>query len=216
MNKGDVFGRLVLVRAVGGERWRVRCACGTTKTVRTENLRAGHTRSCGCLHRERVRDTHTKHGHRIDEGLTPEYAAWRTMIALCHDPRADSYLYYGGAGVTVCAAWRGDRGFATFLADVGPRPSAKHVLSRVDKGKAFEPGNALWLTKHASSRRRVDNTFYTVNGVTKCLVDWASEYGIPKSTLHYRVVTRGMTMRDALDVGEGRNGKRLDSPRRAG
>jgi hypothetical protein len=211
MKKGDVFGRLTLVWPIGsGERWRVLCACGATKAVRASNLRAGHTRSCGCLHRDRMSEVHTKHGHRIGDGLTPEYAAWRTMIALCYEPNAESYAYYGGVGITVCAAWREpEDGFPNFLAALGPRPSDEHVLSRKDKDKPFEPGNALWMTKHASARSRVDNTFYTVGGVTKCLVDWASAYGIPKSTLHYRVVTRGMTMRDALDVGSGRNGKRL-------
>lgn len=32
-----------------GARWRVRCDCGTVRVIRGDHLRAGKTRSCGCL-----------------------------------------------------------------------------------------------------------------------------------------------------------------------
>lgn len=57
---GRVFGRLtVLNRAenspTGKVRWLCRCACGTELPVRGTLLVSGLTRSCGCLHQERVR-----------------------------------------------------------------------------------------------------------------------------------------------------------------
>lgn len=207
---GSRFGRLLVEKSSdfgGKRRWIVRCDCGKRRTVLEHNLVSGHTTSCGCYRVERVKEASTKHGHRAHSDMTAEYAAWRSMLARCYDPACDSYEFYGQKGVTVVDEWRDN--FETFLKDVGQRPSDVHLVSRKDKAQPFGPTNFVWMTKHESGRNRIDNTFYTVNKVTKCLVDWASEYDIPKSTLHYRVVTKGMTMRDALDVGRGRSGKLL-------
>lgn len=50
---GRTFGSLTVV-AYDGKRggkhyWRCRCLCGGEKTVCQSNLKAGHTKSCGCL-----------------------------------------------------------------------------------------------------------------------------------------------------------------------
>jgi len=208
---GQRFGRLTLLEhgppAEKKRTWKARCDCGNVTTVREANILYGHTTSCGCYHAERVRQTHTRHGQARDGRKTPEYEAWQSMMARCYAPTTDSYPYYGGKGIRVAEAWLTD--FQAFLAAVGPRPSPQHRLSRRDPNGHFTPENTYWATQHEIGRKRPDNTFYTVNGVTKCLVDWAKEYGIPKNTLHYRVVTKGMTMRDALDVGRGRQGRAL-------
>lgn len=185
----------------------VRCFCGVEKTVVRKSFLGNATKSCGCVRVERVREASTTHGHRAKDGQTPEYEAWRTMIARCYREEVRSYPYYGGKGIGVCPAWRDS--FDAFLADVGKRPDEGHVLGLLDKSRDFGPGNVAWVTRHDDDRMKRSNTFYEVGGVSKCLVDWASEHGIPKSTLHYRVVTRGMSMRDALDVGRGCSGRVL-------
>ncbi len=54
--KGNVFGRLAVVRRVtnakGRCRWECLCSCGKTKIATRNDLRSGHTQSCGCLARE--------------------------------------------------------------------------------------------------------------------------------------------------------------------
>lgn len=211
LRAGDRFERLELVRRIlrlgNKAHWEVRCDCGGASVVLETNLLYGHTRSCGCLHSERVRETHLKHGEGRDGHKTPEYEAWQSMLARCYRPDTDSYPWYGGRGIEVYEEWRHD--FTAFRNAVGTRPSSGHRLSRRDPKGNFTPENTYWATDHEVRRKRSNNTFYTVNGVTKCLVDWATEYGIPKNTLHYRVVTKGMTMRDALDIGRGRQGRAL-------
>lgn len=53
---GQRVGRLVVVALAGrtqrGYRWECLCDCGTRFEVAGSNLRAGRTRSCGCLKRE--------------------------------------------------------------------------------------------------------------------------------------------------------------------
>ena len=160
---------------------------------------------------KRLRPPNLRHGHRgtNSSDVSPTYEAWRTMIRNCTCEDSVRYVDYGAIGITVCDRWIGDQGFVNFLADLGVKPP-KRYLSRHDKSLGFTPENTYWATLKEVGRHRCDNTFYTVNGVTKCLVDWAKQYDIPKTTLHYRVVTKGMTMRDALDVGRGCPGRPLD------
>ena len=54
---GRRFGRLVVVSRAendrcGPLRWHVKCDCGEERVVQGDNLRSGHTTSCGCHHRE--------------------------------------------------------------------------------------------------------------------------------------------------------------------
>lgn len=66
---GKRFGRLTVLEYAGRERksmehsnasinyWKCRCDCGNVIIVSQPDLQRGNTLSCGCLHRERVRDS---------------------------------------------------------------------------------------------------------------------------------------------------------------
>jgi hypothetical protein len=53
---GQRFNSLTVIRKAGTKSkqlvWLCRCDCGNTTKVLSDNLRRGHTRSCGCLQRE--------------------------------------------------------------------------------------------------------------------------------------------------------------------
>lgn len=54
---GHRFGRLVARERVGSDNygnslWSCQCDCGKIKEISSHNLKAGRTRSCGCLRRE--------------------------------------------------------------------------------------------------------------------------------------------------------------------
>lgn len=210
---GEVFGLLTVIgdaspSPAGQRRVRVACSCPlkTKKAVQYGNLTSGHTTSCGCVRRERHLAAVTKHGHGRDHKRTPEYMVYHSMIARCYLPATGSYEYYGGKGVKVCDRWR--ESFEAFLEDVGLRPSPKHVLSRKENDKDFTQDNAAWTLGHDARRNNRNTRLFEINGRTLCLEDWAKEYGIGKSTLHYRL-SKGLTMREALDRGRGGQGKVL-------
>jgi hypothetical protein len=206
---GDRFGRLLVV-ANGTEGPKrivtVLCDCGQKREVQAGNLTVGHTTSCGCYRVEQVKKATTTHGHRAGEDTTPEYEAWRSTIARCYDSACESFPHYGGKGGGVCQEWQSS--FAAFLEDVGPRPSEDHVISRRRRDEDFTRENTFWATRAEAARNKSTTRMYEVNGVTKCLEDWATEYGIGKSTLHYRL-KKGLSMREALDLGHGRSGRPL-------
>jgi len=71
------------------------------------------------------------------------------MKRRCHDPKSTSYPRYGARGIEVFQAWRED--FSAFKAyldsAIGPRPSEKHTLDRIDNDRGYEPGNLRWATR---------------------------------------------------------------------
>ena len=161
--RGLRFGRWLVVgsapvRLAGITKWACRCDCGTERMVAGGHLRGGRTNSCGCYNREvagrRALERSTTHGHSPRGKASPEYRAWRSMLNRCDHPCVNSYERYGGRGITVCSRWR--ESFEAFLADMGPKPSPKHSVDRIDNDGNYEPGNCRWATpiEQAQHKRR--------------------------------------------------------------
>ncbi len=132
-------------------RWLCLCDCGRETEVRDDRLKAGTTRSCGCLRDDAARDRLTRHGAKAGGTAAPEYYAWQAMLH-----RSD--------GAPVVRRWRagGGRGFAAFLADLGPRPGPGHRLVRLDPNRAFGPSNCAWVL--GAPRRGVPRRFVVYRG----------------------------------------------------
>ena len=59
---GQRFGRLVALERVenakdGKVQWKCKCDCGNEVIVKTNNLRSGNTKSCGCYAKDRISET---------------------------------------------------------------------------------------------------------------------------------------------------------------
>lgn len=148
----------------------VRCDYGTEKIVYVHALGAG-THSCGCSAIKRK----TKHGM----SRTREYHVWDAMIQRCTNPNDHGWAHYGGRGITVHPSFRAD--FLAFYAEVGPRPTPRHSIDRIDNDRGYEPGNLRWATHSEQTRnqRRCyvckhghriegDNEHVEPNGTRRC------------------------------------------------
>ena len=180
--EGQTFGRLTPLEYVGQEYYACACACGGKSRTSGHNLQKGLSRSCGCLRNELRISIHTKHGMLSAK----EYGVWTGMRHRCNSKTHPSFKDYGGRGITVCERWND---FANFMADMGPRPSEKHSLDRIDNDQGYSPENCRWATASQQHRNTRANRTLTYAGVTKPLCEWAEERGIATTTLAHRLRT---------------------------
>ena len=139
--------------------------------------------------------------HYEHHGMTnmPEYQAWRNVIGRTANPKAAGYCRYGGRGIKICKEWV--ESFTAFYEHVGPRPSPKHSLDRIDNNGNYEPGNVRWVTRKKQQQNLRTNFNITHNGETKCLREWARLSGVAKETIRRRILM-GWTTKKALTPAE--------------
>ncbi len=142
--------------------------------------------------------SHTKNGRfGIIHGQydTTEYKIWAGMIQRCTNPSSINWNNYGGRGITVCEQWRN---YETFRNDIGPRPSTRHSLERIDNNRGYSKDNCRWATRSEQSRNTSLTIFITFNNETKSITDWAESLKIKPNTLYYRIKKYHWTVERAL------------------
>lgn len=89
--EGQRFGRITVLGFHGValrngkphySKWECLCDCGNKFVAAAHNLRAGNTRSCGCLQKEAAKKANWRHGHSTRELVTPAYISWAGMIQI--------------------------------------------------------------------------------------------------------------------------------------
>jgi hypothetical protein len=146
---GKKFGKWKVLAYAGTDGRRsfvtAECECGTLEIVQMGNIVGGTSKGCkSCMG-----PAHLIHGHTAGGRRSPEWLAWRTMKIACTVPGSKSYQWVGGRGIKYYQHWNN---FETFLAYMGRKPK-NTVLTRVDTGSNFVPGNTVWMPRLEAGRR---------------------------------------------------------------
>jgi hypothetical protein len=137
--------RLTILSEVGtGDKKVFTVECGTIKEISSVTIR--EIKSCGCLQREKS----YKNGlfTKNDKEKELMYARYKNMKRRCYNEKNNNYPNYGGRGIIVCDRWMepNGMGFVNFCEDMGPRPSSKHSIDRINNDGNYEPSNCKWST----------------------------------------------------------------------
>lgn len=161
--KGKIFGRLFVLEEAGryADRsivWKCQCNCvnNTIINVPAYKLRNGHTKSCGCISRERT----TKHGLINSQS----YNVWTNMISRCYNPKNPKYSYYGGRGIKVCERWWK---FENFYEDIGKYRTRETFLDRKDNNDDYRPGNCRWVVWQKQMQNRRAKGYHWIEQLKK-------------------------------------------------
>ena len=172
----QTFGRLTVVRRHQGTKskpgkWECKCVCGNTTFVTSYKLTSGHTKSCGCLHRERTSETHKTHGLRH----TKLYNTWRNIKDRCYNPNNQDYHTYGGRGITVCDEWLHDfKAFYDWAITHGYTDGL--TIDRKNNDLGYSSDNCRWATNAVQSLNKRNTVLITLFGKTKPLKTWCDLY----------------------------------------
>jgi|SRR2546426_4040973 len=195
------FGRLTVIakaesRGEGTNSktyWLCQCECGREVEVMTGSLRSENTQSCGCYKTDKTIERNTTHGLSHH----PEYRIWAHIKYRCTQPSDAAFEYYGARGIMMCIGWRDS--FANFLRDIGPRPSRKHTIERIDNnghyscGKCEEclangwPFNCRWATQAEQTTNTRRNRMITFEGKTLWLAEWSRIFNLDHKTITSRI-----------------------------
>lgn len=147
---GDKFNRLTIIKDLGkrqvgssGEYQYVlvECECGNKREMSFNDVRQGHSKSCGCYNVEKIKERMTKHGH----SNTRLYRIWKDMRRRCNNPSRRNYPDYGGRGIEVCSEWNNFQSFYNWSLENGYEEHLTIERKNVDGN--YEPGNCEWIPR---------------------------------------------------------------------
>jgi hypothetical protein len=123
------------------------------------------------------------------------YNIWCAMKGRCLNPADQSYLNYGGRGITVCKRWLN---FDNFLTDMGMPSDRKLCLERMDNDKGYSPKNCKWATRKEQQNNTRRNRI--VDGLTISQI--TDKTDLTYSTA-YRRITKGLPLDAPLNSFPG-------------
>lgn len=150
---GKKLNRLTAIETTGVKSgngdyiWRFKCDCGNTLETTIGRFNFEHTKSCGCLVDDSIKNRVNYHGMQD----TQTYNSWRKMRERCNNPNDIMYPQYGKVGIKVCERW--DNSFKDFYKDMGDSPQ-NYTIDRIDGSKGYYKSNCRWVSKHVQSRNR--------------------------------------------------------------
>jgi hypothetical protein len=185
---GKVFGRLKVlsVHSVRNKRSYYECACNCGKTIvtRSDALKAGRTKSCGCLKKESsIQNGKNKRTHGMTN--TRIHRIWLGVKSRCNNTNDTAFKDYGQKGITVCEEWEND--FSLFLDwSISNGYNDGLTLDRKNPLKNYSPDNCRWATQKQQANNRTNNKHLVLKGIKRTVSEWEDISGVNRTTILHR------------------------------
>lgn len=210
------FGRLTAIKKIKkpiGSKdrhclWECLCDCGNKTVVRTDKLKNGEVRSCGCYKTEmaveriaeynieRLKIKPSEEEIRSRRQRKRIYNIYKKMIERCYDEKSGKYRNYGLKGVTVCDDWKNS--FESFYKwAINSNYQDNLSIDRVDVFGNYEPSNCRWATMKEQANNRRKTVYLSIGCDRITLSNIRDVTGIGYKTLWHRH-NKGWTTEELL------------------
>lgn len=191
---GDTKGNLTFIeRMPGGQKWKCVCECGTEVIIQASSKQE-MCKACSIKNQALQR---TQHGKAIVDSRPRIYNIWLGMRSRCNNPNDTGYSNYGARGITVCQEWDDFVKFEKWSMENGY--SETLTLDRIKNDGNYEPQNCRWITKLEQSRNKRNNHQVTIDGKTKCVMDWCQYLKVGKGNAYVRAKKKGILIEEYLE-----------------
>ena len=112
------------------------CFCGGEIITHIASVKAGLTRSCGCLI-----SGHGMSGHKF-------FVHWSSAKTRCYNPNHSDHKWYGGRGIQMWELWKDDpKAYLDYIASLPNAGKIGCTIDRKNNNGNYEPGNLRWATQ---------------------------------------------------------------------
>lgn len=164
---GNRYGRWIVL-ADGGRKVQkcgkqrifaiCRCNCGTVRNVSFASLKAGNSKSCGCLVIDATIKANTKHGLK----KTALYGIYSGVSDRCNNPRSKDYRNYGARGIHMCSEWKGNpEAFIHWCLANGWEKGLQ--IDRINNDDGYTPLNCRFTTAKINCQNRRSSKVWIIN-----------------------------------------------------
>jgi hypothetical protein len=217
--QGQKFGKLTVVainqpasfrilpngkRGTVCNTWDCICECGKTrKNVPRYSLQHGFVKSCGCskeaASRNIRKDSPKSEGaltYLYSKGEGNFYNLWINIKARCYKETSLSFPGYGGLGVEMDSSWIDS--YRVFALYMGPRPSLKHSVDRINPFGNYEPGNVRWATTKQQANNKRKSFHIPWRGSVMTIMQIAESEGVNYNRLYQLLRVKNFSTEEAV------------------
>lgn len=155
---------------------KCKCLCGNEVVVRKPHFINNHTKSCGCLNKEKTSKLNKTHG--LYKSST--YKSWFAMKQRCINKNFTNFENYGGRGIKVCDRWLK---FHNFLLDMGIKPNKDYQIDRINNNGNYEINNCKWSSRIENCNNKNNNIKYNYKGELLSVTEISRISGITRSRI---------------------------------
>ena len=124
----------------------------------------------------------------------PEYHTWKNMRARCNAPCNKENGNYQKNNITVCERWND---FLNFYNDMGPKPSNKHSIDRINNDGNYEPLNCRWANNTIQANNKSNNKLVNFDGKVFTISQLSEHLGLSRIALR-KHLDKGRSAEEAI------------------